>query len=243
VGSFLVVANRTLGDAALWRHIDGVLAADPASTWFVLAPVAIPTVVSTDLGGVMGGIAGIDVQTHIYLQQEARERVDDLVRLLASKGVEAAGTTVLGDPLTQIQQLVRERQVDEIVVSMLPTRTSRWFRADLVRRIARRVDVPVVALTAPDTFGQAPGGSERQAETRESRHKVSESVYKIIELVGTSTESWEKAAAAAVTTAAQSLRDLRVAEIAELDLVIEDGAVTAYRAKIKVSFKYTPGTD
>ena len=65
-----------------------------------------------------------------------------------------------------------------------------------------------------------------------------ESVYKIIELVGTSTESWEKAASAAVARAGQSLRDLRVAEVVQLDMVIDDGKVTAYRAKIKVSFKY-----
>ena len=65
-----------------------------------------------------------------------------------------------------------------------------------------------------------------------------ESVYKVIELVGTSTESWEKAAAAAVTTASKSLRDLRVAEISELDLQLEGGKVLAYRAKVRVSFKY-----
>ena len=67
---------------------------------------------------------------------------------------------------------------------------------------------------------------------------MAESVYKIIELVGTSTESWEKAATSAVKRAATSLRDLRVAEIEKLDLVIEEGKVTAYRAKLKVSFKY-----
>ncbi len=67
---------------------------------------------------------------------------------------------------------------------------------------------------------------------------MAESVYKIIELVGTSTESWEKAAAAAVATAAGSLRDLRIAEVAALDLQIENGKVRAYRAKVKVSFKY-----
>ena len=67
---------------------------------------------------------------------------------------------------------------------------------------------------------------------------MSESVYKVIELVGTSTESWEKAAAAAVETAAQSLHDLRIAEVVELDMQIEDGKVLAYRAKVKVSFKY-----
>jgi hypothetical protein len=67
---------------------------------------------------------------------------------------------------------------------------------------------------------------------------MAESVYKIIELVGTSTESWEKAASAAVQRAGSSLRNLRVAEVSELDLTIEDGGVTAYRAKVKVSFKY-----
>ncbi len=67
---------------------------------------------------------------------------------------------------------------------------------------------------------------------------MAESVYKVIELIGTSTDSWEKAAAAAVERASQRLRDLRVAEVSELDLVIEDGKVSAYRAKLKVSFKY-----
>jgi len=67
---------------------------------------------------------------------------------------------------------------------------------------------------------------------------MAESVYKVIELVGTSTESWEKAAAAAVNLAAQSLRDLRIAEISTLDMQLEDGKVKTYRAKVKVSFKF-----
>jgi len=67
---------------------------------------------------------------------------------------------------------------------------------------------------------------------------MSESVYKVIELVGTSSESWEKAAAAAVSRASESLRDLRVAEVSELDMQIKDGKVEAFRAKIKVSFKF-----
>jgi flavin-binding protein dodecin len=70
---------------------------------------------------------------------------------------------------------------------------------------------------------------------------MADSVYKVIELVGTSTESWEKAAAAAVAIAAKSLRDLRIAEVVELDMQLEDGKVHAYRAKIKVSFKYQGG--
>jgi flavin-binding protein dodecin len=67
---------------------------------------------------------------------------------------------------------------------------------------------------------------------------MAESVYKVIELVGTSPESWEKAAAAAVNLASKSLRDLRVAEVTTLDMTIEDGKIKSYRAKVKVSFKY-----
>jgi hypothetical protein len=65
-----------------------------------------------------------------------------------------------------------------------------------------------------------------------------ESVYKVIELIGSSSESWEKAAANAVETASKSLRDLRIAEIMEMDVQIEDGKIVAYRTKLKVSFKY-----
>ena len=70
---------------------------------------------------------------------------------------------------------------------------------------------------------------------------MADSVYKVIELVGSSTESWEKAAAAAIEVASQSLKDLRIAEIADLDMQLEDGKVRAYRAKVKVSFKYKSG--
>jgi flavin-binding protein dodecin len=69
------------------------------------------------------------------------------------------------------------------------------------------------------------------------------SVYKVIELVGTSTDSWEAAAKAAVERAARSLRDLRIAEVVEQDLVIEKGKVEGYRTKLKVSFKYESGED
>jgi flavin-binding protein dodecin len=67
---------------------------------------------------------------------------------------------------------------------------------------------------------------------------MAENVYKIIELVGTSTESWEKAATAAIERASKTLRDLRIAEVSELDMQLKDGKVEAYRARVKVSFKY-----
>ena len=67
---------------------------------------------------------------------------------------------------------------------------------------------------------------------------MADSVYRVTELVGTSTESWEQAAASAVETASQTLRDLRIAEVVKLDLQLEEGRVRAYRARIQVSFKY-----
>lgn len=66
-------------------------------------------------------------------------------------------------------------------------------------------------------------------------------VYKFIEVLGTSPESWEKAAASAVERASQSLRELRIAEVTDLDMQIEDGKVVAYRAKVKLSFRYEGG--
>lgn len=67
---------------------------------------------------------------------------------------------------------------------------------------------------------------------------MAESIYKVVELIGTSSESWEMAAASAVETAAESLRDLRIAEVVKLDMQIEGGKVKMYRSKVKVSFKY-----
>ena len=70
---------------------------------------------------------------------------------------------------------------------------------------------------------------------------MAESVYKVIELIGTSSDSWEKAAAAAIQRASASLRDLRIAEVVELDMQLDDGKIRAYRARVKVSFKYEGG--
>ncbi|MGB5157833.1 dodecin family protein [Desulfobacterium sp. N47] len=70
---------------------------------------------------------------------------------------------------------------------------------------------------------------------------MAESVYKIIELVGTSTKSWEEAAKSAVDMASKSLRELRIAEITKLDMKLEDGKIAAYRARVQVSFKYEAG--
>ncbi len=67
---------------------------------------------------------------------------------------------------------------------------------------------------------------------------MADNVYKVIELIGTSTQSWEKAAAAAVQRASKTLRELRVAEISQLDMQLKNGKVESYRAKVKVSFKY-----
>jgi flavin-binding protein dodecin len=71
---------------------------------------------------------------------------------------------------------------------------------------------------------------------------MAESVYKVVELIGTSKDSWEKAAAAAVRQAAKSLRDLRIAEVSQLDIQVKNGKIDVYRAKVKVSFKYVGGS-
>jgi dodecin len=81
------------------------------------------------------------------------------------------------------------------------------------------------------THGPKPAGLEGEKS-------MVDSVYKIIELVGTSTESWEKAAGAAVAQAAKSLRDLRIVEVVQLDMQVQNGKVKTYRAKVKVSFKF-----
>jgi dodecin len=84
---------------------------------------------------------------------------------------------------------------------------------------------------------QKENGRDRLPRATREAH-MAESVYKVVEVVGTSTESWERAAKAAVERAAKSLRDLRVAEVVEQDIVIEKGKIAAYRTKVKLSFKY-----
>jgi dodecin len=85
------------------------------------------------------------------------------------------------------------------------------------------------------------GGRHQPGRDHEIGGHMADSVYKVVELVGTSTDGWEQAVASAVALASQSLRDLRVAEVSELDVTIENGKVSAYRAKVNVSFKYEGG--
>jgi dodecin len=100
------------------------------------------------------------------------------------------------------------------------------------RRIMRRAGAP--------TRQRMPWRAGR-SNNKHAEQTMAESVYKVIELVGTSTESWEKAAAAAVNQASKSLRDLRIAEIVQLDMHVQNGKIAAYRAKVKVSFKFERG--
>jgi len=215
-----------------------------------------------DLGGAMGvmsGIAVIDPEVQDQIRDVARDRLARILAWLRDAGVEADGV-VVGEPLGAMEAAMDAERFDEIIVSTLPARLSQWMRRDLVRRATRRFDVPVTTVMAADTGPEptvdepvgapAPATDATPAATAATaatattptragkRVGMADSVYKIIELVGTSTESWEQAATAAIATASRSLRDLRVAEVSELDMVIDDGAVVAYRAKVKVSFKY-----
>jgi len=240
MGSYLVVANQTLGGEALAAHLRRVIESDRGARFVVMVPLS--TYAALDVGGamgVMGGLAMIDFELQDQLATAARERLSTLLAWFRTAGVEAEGALV-GDPLAAMKEAVGSRPFDEIIISTLPARVSQWLRMDLVHRAARQLDVPITTVTATDeSMPPAPVSAPAMEETsRGKRVAMAESVYKIIELVGTSPESWEKAAAAAVAKASQTLRDLRVAEIVELDLVIDNGVVAAYRAKIKVSFKY-----
>jgi flavin-binding protein dodecin len=93
----------------------------------------------------------------------------------------------------------------------------------------------------PDAVIPCAAGQSTPQFSLEWEQDMAESVYKVIELVGTSTDSWEKAAKAAVDRAGESLRDLRVAEVTDLDMALENGKVKAFRAKVKVSFKFERG--
>jgi flavin-binding protein dodecin len=241
MGSVLVVANQTLGGKALGAHLRRVIEADPSVRFVVVVPVAAPVL---DVGGAMGAMSGVmlsDPALQDHLVDLARDRLRVVLAWLRDAGVKAEGT-VVGDPLAAMDAAVASETFDEIVISTLPTRVSRWLHQDLAHRAARRFAVPVTTIIAaddalPPTTVRSTPSSTTTSAPRE-RVVMAESVYKIVELVGTSTESWEKAAAAAVSRASESLRDLRVAEVVELDLVIDNGVVSAYRAKIKVSFKY-----
>ena len=241
MGSVLVVANQTLGGEALSAHLRRVIEADPSTRFVVVVPVAIPVV---DVGGAMGAMSGVAVidsslQDHLY--DVAQDRLRVVLEWFRNAGVSAEGT-VVSDPMVAMQDAVATQTFDEIVISTLPARVSGWLRQDLAHRAARRFAVPVTTITAADNTLPPAAAQESKSSTTTTapreRAQMGESVYKIVELVGTSTESWEKAAAAAVMRASETLRDLRVAEVAELDLVIENGVVSAYRAKVKVSFKY-----
>ena len=248
MSSFLVVANKTLGGEGLAAHLRRVMDANPAAGFVVVVPYSTP--VPVDAGGAMGGIAVVDSETEEYLEKTARGRLDILLGWLRDAGANATGEVVRGDPVVAMERVAKSHTIDEIIISTLPTRISQWLRMDLVHRVARRFAVPITTVMArtadealpPVVRHEARADSATTAtttrKTNGKRYGMGESVYKIIELVGTSPESWEKAAAAAVTKASKTLRDLRVAEIAQLDLVIDDGVVSAYRAKVKVSFKY-----
>jgi dodecin len=120
------------------------------------------------------------------------------------------------------------------------------FAAQIVARMKSGERRCRFARPFPDFAALDPGYGvsflRREVARTPQEDSMADSVYKVIELVGTSTESWEQAAKTAVDRAAMSLRDLRVAEVVELDMQLKDGKVEAYRAKVKVSFKYEGGS-
>jgi Uncharacterized conserved protein len=111
-----------------------------------------------------------------------------------------------------------------------------WLQSHMDRQYDMKEDLRFKPGSCLGNLSFSPAGGRKTRIVEEAR--MAEGVYKVIELVGTSSESWEKAAAAAVERASKSLRSLRIAEVSELDMQLEDGKVQTYRAKVKVSFKY-----
>lgn len=255
MSGYVVVANRTLGGEELTRQLGERIASDKSARFRVVVPVAPPSLGLFEVGGAMGGMPVVDLESREEAKRLAGARLDELLAWFRAVGVHADGALVTGDPVASIERAVSDTQASEVLISTLPAPLSKWLRLDLPQRLRRRVDVPLTVIeSGTDSLGEAehrvddprdttpvastssPDPAAR-AEASEKR-TMGESVYKIIELVGTSTESWEKAAAAAVLTASKSLRDLRVAEVVQLDLVVNEGEVAMYRAKVRVSFKY-----
>jgi flavin-binding protein dodecin len=96
---------------------------------------------------------------------------------------------------------------------------------------------PCEFLKRPDGYGQL----KTKNRVLKGRFKMEDKVYRVIDVIGTSAESWEKAAQNAIEMASKSVRDLRVAEVIQMDLHLEDGKILAYRTKVRLSFKYHPG--
>lgn len=255
MSGYVVLANRSLGGEALAGHLDSLLASDADARFHVVVPVIAPAFGAFEIGGAMGGIAIVDVEAREMSMRAAEERLGELLRWLQAKGVPAEGAIVSGDPVSAVDEIVRRGDIAEIVLATPHTKVARWLRVDLPGRLRRKSTVPVTVIESgseelvtetPEAARDVARSAVEQTATAEDgtttemarSTSMGESVYKIVELVGTSPESWEKAAAAAVLTASKSLRDLRIAEVAQLDLVVQDGQVAVYRAKVRVSFKY-----
>src|SRR3954452_19216391 len=148
MGSYLVVANKTLGGEALAAHLRRLIEAEPSSRFVVVVPLTVPAPV--DPGGAMGvmsGITVIDYGEQDELRKIAQDRLAALLAWFEAAGVEAEGK-VVGDPMAAMSAAVEAQHFDEIIVSTMPARMSQWLRLDLVRRAARRFGGPVPAITA-----------------------------------------------------------------------------------------------
>ncbi len=132
----------------------------------------------------------------------------------------------------------RQARVDDESLGAQPRSRELALREDPRPLIELKIYLAMVREIHPGAVDASSVLGRRYRARMRKESAMTESVYKVIELVGTSSESWEKATEAAVGRAAESLRDLRIAEVSELDVQIKEGKVEAYRAKVKVSFKY-----
>jgi nucleotide-binding universal stress UspA family protein len=151
---YLIVANQTLGADELSKAVLERAATGPAEFW-----VLVPATQMTDLAlpAVMPGMGGVPVPVHASLEESealARSRLDAALERLRAAGITVDGEVGDPDPFRAIQHTLATRQFDEIVVSTLPARLSRWLRQDLPSRVERKFHVPVTHVGA----AQAPSG-------------------------------------------------------------------------------------
>jgi nucleotide-binding universal stress UspA family protein len=150
---YLVVANQTLASEELWQEIRNRLETDPGSTFYVVVPntAAAHYHIVPAAGGFVpmpSLIAASIPDTDEEATARARQLLDDLLTRLRRRDVEADGELGDQDPLQAVQEAMANRQFDEILLSTLPQRHSRWRRMDLPRQLQRRYRLPVTAVTA-----------------------------------------------------------------------------------------------
>lgn len=169
---YLVVANRTVGGQKLADHLQGIIDAEPDADFFVLVPVEPSPVLEWPEFGVPIAVPEVEEA----LQHEGAQRLRTLLDWLTDAGVKARGAVGPSQPLLAIDRVVRDRPVDEVIVSSLPLSVSRWLRMDLPHRARRRFGLPVTTIQNDSDRLDALPPARRSASAPQAASVAAESV-------------------------------------------------------------------